>query len=129
MAETLSTISIISFIAAGVFAVTAIALWFIFKIPTVAGDLSGKNARKSVERIRKSNESKLTGTKKDTRNNIYKSTNVETGLLNENKASTYQSSDTGLLKDGVEPPLERKTSSIKITMLEEKIYIHTKAEI
>ena len=55
MAETLSLISLISFLAAGVFAVLAVVLWFVFHIPTVAGELSGRTARKSIERMRKSN--------------------------------------------------------------------------
>lgn len=56
MAETLSMISLISFLAAGAFAVLAVILWFVFRIPTVAGELSGRTAKKSVERMRKNNE-------------------------------------------------------------------------
>ncbi len=48
MAETLSNISTISFIAVLVFTVLAIVQWFFFKIPTVIGDLSGRNAKKSI---------------------------------------------------------------------------------
>ncbi len=53
MAETLSMISLISFLAAGVFAILAVILWFVFRIPTVAGELSGRIAKKSIERMRK----------------------------------------------------------------------------
>ena len=56
MAETLSMISLISFLAAGAFAILAVILWFVFRIPTVAGELSGRIAKKSIERMRKSNE-------------------------------------------------------------------------
>ena len=49
-------VSVIFFIAAGVFAVLAIALWFLFKIPIVIGDLSGRTAKKSIERMRLNNE-------------------------------------------------------------------------
>lgn len=56
MAETLYIISRVSFIASAVFAVISAALFFIFAIPSVIGDLSGANARKSIERMRKSNE-------------------------------------------------------------------------
>lgn len=56
MAETLSTLSIISFAAAGVFLVLAIFLWFFMKIPSVIGYFSGKTARKSIEKMRESNE-------------------------------------------------------------------------
>ena len=52
MAETLSMLSIISFIVAGVALAVAIFLWIFFKIPRVVGDLSGRNARKSVARVR-----------------------------------------------------------------------------
>ena len=56
MAETLSMLSIISFIVAGVALAVAIFLWIFFKIPRVIGDLSGRNARKSIARVRASNE-------------------------------------------------------------------------
>ena len=51
MAETLSMLSIISFIVAGVALAVAIFLWIFFKIPRVIGDLSGRNARKSIARV------------------------------------------------------------------------------
>lgn len=56
MAETLSMISKISFVAAGICLVVAIILFIRFKIPNVIGDLSGKNARKSIEQMRLLNE-------------------------------------------------------------------------
>lgn len=56
MAETLSTLSIISFAVAGVFLVLAVFLWFFLKIPSVIGDLSGKTARKSIAKMRAVNE-------------------------------------------------------------------------
>ena len=56
MAETLSMLSIISFIVAGVALAVAIFLWIFFKIPRVIGDLSGRNARKSIARVRASYE-------------------------------------------------------------------------
>lgn len=56
MAETLSTFSIISFVAAGVFLVAAIVIFILFKIPLVIGDLTGKTAQKSIARLRAENE-------------------------------------------------------------------------
>lgn len=56
MAETLSMISKISFVAAGICLVVAIILFIRFKIPDVIGDLSGRNARKSIEQMRALNE-------------------------------------------------------------------------
>ena len=115
MAETLHTLSIISFVLAVIFVAIAIALWFVFKIPNIIGDLSGRNAKKSIARMRQNNErtgdksfkasekniarGKLTGTmeglgKADDTNNI-----EETGLLNENLAKEYDDQATGLLLD------------------------------
>ena len=56
MAGTLSTLSVVSFIAAGVALAAAVFLWFYFKIPTVIGDLSGRNAKRSIARMREANE-------------------------------------------------------------------------
>ena len=56
MAETLQTLSIISFAVAAACFVLAIFLWFFFKIPTVIGDLSGRTARKSIAQMRAANE-------------------------------------------------------------------------
>ena len=56
MAETLSTVSLIAFIVAGLSFVSAVVLFFVFGIPSVIGDLSGRTARKSIKRMRLSNE-------------------------------------------------------------------------
>ncbi len=56
MADTLSNLSIISFIVAGVFLALAIFLWFFFKIPAVFSDLTGRTARKSIANMRAANE-------------------------------------------------------------------------
>lgn len=47
MAETLSVISAISYIAASVFAAVTVVLWFVFQIHFVISDLSGRNAKKN----------------------------------------------------------------------------------
>lgn len=54
--EVLDTVSLVSFILAGISAVLAVVFWIIFKIPTVISDLSGRTARKSIERMRANNE-------------------------------------------------------------------------
>lgn len=54
-AEILSLVSLISYIAAGVFLGLAIVFWFIFKIPVVIGNLSGRTAKKSIEQMRRVN--------------------------------------------------------------------------
>lgn len=50
-AEILSLISLISYILAGVCLVLAILFWFVFKIPSVIGDLSGRTAKKAVAKM------------------------------------------------------------------------------
>lgn len=44
-------------ILAGVMLVATVVLFFVYKIPTVIGDLTGANARKAIENIRNQNES------------------------------------------------------------------------
>ena len=56
MAEILQILSIISFAIAGVLFLLAILFWFVFGIPTVIGDLSGRTARKSIAKMRALNE-------------------------------------------------------------------------
>ena len=119
MAQTLQTLSIISFAVAGVCLVLAIFFWFFFKIPTVIGDLSGRTARKSIAKMRAANEKtgaksykesktnaergKLTGTmpdsdKLDKKNEVPDDDKPETGLLADNKADGLDSEETGVLE-------------------------------
>jgi len=56
MAETLSTLSIISFVLAVIALALAIVFWFFFDIPTVIGDLTGRTARKTIAKMRAENE-------------------------------------------------------------------------
>jgi hypothetical protein len=56
VSQTLSTLSIVAFVIAGVALVLGIFLFIYFKIPGVISDLSGKNAKKSIARLRESNE-------------------------------------------------------------------------
>lgn len=115
MAETLSMISIIAFAAAGICLMMAVIFFIRFKIPSVIGDLSGRNARRSIEQMRKFNEKsgnksykpsktnagrgKITETmrKAEKRNHLQDDDHPETGLLAENiiKFPTY--SETELL--------------------------------
>ena len=126
MAETLSTLSIISFAVAGICLVLAIVLFIYFKIPAVIGDLSGRNAKKSIARMRSSNEKsgnksyrasetnaargKLTSSmpklgekakvKEQTPESVSKDQMPETGLLADNKADLNEKST--VLLDGTE---------------------------
>jgi Sec-independent protein translocase protein TatA len=56
MAELLQKVSIISFLIAIVFILVAIILFFALKIPRIIGDLTGRNAKKSIEKMRMNNE-------------------------------------------------------------------------
>lgn len=114
MAETLSTLSIISFVLAVIALAIAIVLWFFFDIPMVIGDLTGRTARKSIAKMRAENEksgvkiSKESGinAERKKRTKIMSGIKVKsedeedrpaTGLLIENKAETIQNEETALL--------------------------------
>lgn len=56
MAETLQSISVAAFVLAVGFLIIAVFLWFHFKIPMVYNDLTGRTAKKSIEKFRKTNE-------------------------------------------------------------------------
>lgn len=73
--ELLQTLSIAAYIAAGVFLLTAIALFFLLDVPKLYGDVSGRTAKKAIEAIRQQNES--------TGNKAYKpsAVNAERGKL------------------------------------------------
>ena len=75
MAQTLQTLSVISFVIAGACLVLAVFFWLFFKIPTVIGDLSGRTAKKSIAKMRAANEK--TGTKSYKESRI----NAERGKL------------------------------------------------
>lgn len=54
--ELLQIIALISYILAFCMLITAIALFFVLKIPAVVGNLTGATARKAIESIRLQNE-------------------------------------------------------------------------
>lgn len=121
MADTLSIISLVSFIIAGVCLVLAVFFWFNFRIPRVIGDLTGRTARKSIAKMWASNEEsgnksyrpsatnvsrgKLTDTMPDSSKLKSQETDAiseeigtgETGVLAENRASTNTLGDSTVL--------------------------------
>lgn len=118
MAETLSMISIIAFVLAGICLVATIILFIYFKIPSIIGDLSGKTARKSIEQMRQNNEKtgnksykpskvnekrgKLTDSIRETLKMVQKpkkeeEERPETGLLDENKIESIRNDETTAL--------------------------------
>lgn len=56
LAQALKIVSIVTFCLAGIALVFGIVCFIIFKIPKVIGDLSGRNAKKSIEQMRSENE-------------------------------------------------------------------------
>lgn len=53
--EMLNTLSLVAFIAAGVMFLISVALFFLLDIPKVVGEVSGKTAKKSIQRIQQHN--------------------------------------------------------------------------
>ena len=120
MAQTLQTLSVISFVIAGACLVLAVFFWLFFKIPTVIGDLSGRTAKKSIAKMRAANEKTGTKSYKESRINAERGKltgtipnsgkpnksqrtphdgKPETGLLTENKADGFESEATGMLDE------------------------------
>lgn len=108
MAEILERVSMVSYILAAIFFVISVFLWFHFKILGVIGDLSGRTAKKSITRMRETNEKSGSRFYKAKSNfdkePVYhikeekdiKESNAETRLLFENKENNV-SAPTGLL--------------------------------
>jgi len=149
-----SAISIISFVAAFLFLTLAIILWFVFKIPDVISDLSGKKAQKSIAQLRKQNDSKQTTASKIKTNEAKQTSKTkirktkdtyETGLLVENQIGNTDVEETQLLIDEEQTkPLsseveQNRTLKIVVTseetknswfvMIEDIVFIHTQEEI
>ncbi len=61
--ELLQLLSVIAFISAGVVFLVAVALFFLLNIPKITGDLSGRTARKAIEKKKKNS---LEGISNDT---------------------------------------------------------------
>ena len=99
MADTLSLLSVVAFTIAGISLAAAVFFWFFFKISSVIGDLSGKNAKRSIETMRETNEK--------AGNKIYRGSSGEmhgkpeagagTGILTENRTEGEETERTELL--------------------------------
>ena len=55
--ELIQTLSLIAYIFAGVLFLLAVALFFLLDVPKLYNDISGRTARKAIEKIRQQNES------------------------------------------------------------------------
>lgn len=151
MAETLALISLISFLAAGGFGILTVILWFVFRIPTVQGELSGRIAQKSIERMRKSNAEAakpawgLGMAQGDYQMPPARTEQAEKGRSGREKAKTGLQAQgpaeadhcrkTELLtgEEGTEAavkgPPGRRGPAVKIVLIEETLFIHTKEVI
>lgn len=135
MADTLQTLSIISFAVAGVCLVLTLFFLFFFKIPTVIGDLSGRTAKKSIAKMRAANEKsgvksfkgsktnaergKLTGTipdsnKLEKKNERTEDERPETGLLSDNQADKLEYEATGILADNKTDILDMEATGLLV---------------
>ena len=54
--ESMQTMSLVFYLMAGVMFISAIALFFLLKVPSLFGDITGSTARKAIETIRMQNE-------------------------------------------------------------------------
>lgn len=61
--ELLQSLSLISYIFAGIFLLLSIITFFAFGIPKLIGEISGSSARKAIEEIKKQNEEGYVGRK------------------------------------------------------------------
>lgn len=145
--EILSTISLVSFVLAGVSFLLAVFFWIRFNIPAVIGDLSGRTARKSIEKMRANNEKTGNKSYKPSKTNLGRGkltdtmpqsekltdklklkfavseTQPETGILDENRMDVYDSEQTGVLMENEATSLLQddgmETDLLQTEMLEE----------
>lgn len=151
MAETLSNLSLVCYIAAAILLVVGIVLFVILRIPKTFSDYTGRSARKKIMKLRDNNEK--TGNKsyrpsqvnkergKITENIPSKPSKKKkedmpgTGIIAENKAHRYEAEATGLLDESTaelnEPELAQppRPSKIKLKLINEVVFIHTQEVI
>ena len=138
-ADVLIRISTIAFALAILCAILAVVLFFYYKIPSVVNDLSGKNARRSIEELRKMNREsgnkfyspkKKMECKKGTESIDTKGLNetesidgTGTGILEENKMSAQTEGESTTLLEESTTLLEEST-----TLLDESTTLLTDDE-
>lgn len=84
-AELYQNISIVAFVLAAIFFIVAVILFFVFDIPAVLGELSGKTAAKQVAEIRAANKNVVA--KRRTVSASTATTQKATGKLTQNKTN------------------------------------------
>lgn len=107
--------AIACFVISGICLILAAVFFFLFRIPDVIGDLSGKNAQRSIAQLRAINEKsgskayrtsetnekrgKLTGTMEDS--GKLKKKNKKSGELKKKSSTDEDRPETGLLESNV----------------------------
>lgn len=151
MAETLSNLSLVCYIAAAILLVVGVVLFVILRIPKTFSDYTGRSARKKIMKLRDNNEK--TGNKSYRPSQVNKergkiTENIPpkpskkkkddmpgTGIIAENKAHRYEAEATGLLEESTaelnEPELAQppRPSNIKLKLINEVVFIHTQEVI
>lgn len=130
MENILDKISLISYILSVVIFLSAIILGVVFRIPYVIGELTGRNAKKTIEAIRKSNENKL-------RNRKNKKASVHRSDVGEYSSAVMSSESTKVLEnENVTMPLNQDMATgyfaekeIRLEIVDEIICIDTNETI
>ncbi len=155
MAEVMHSLSIVLFVLSGVFVALTIILFKVFNVPNLIGDLSGRNARKSIALMRKENEKKLERKKKSVtpvnsykqetsgrRLNVLNDSGHGTGVLSDNSVQIHSNMETVLLEAGNTEsmiaesgetmplsngaiPAIKPVPRVSVSLLEEELLIHT----
>lgn len=98
--ELLQTLSLISFIVAGVALLVAIALFFLLDIRKVVGNLSGATARKAIRNIRLQNENAADNDYSAATDRITRSGRIERQAANETTILMPATAETTILNAG-----------------------------
>lgn len=140
MADLLWKISIISYTLSVLMFLLTIGFWFWFRIPFIIGELSGRNAQKSIEAIKRNNELKA---KKQTKKKKHEGIKAAVEPVAENKNSLaacpekpvmFVGAETEVLEEeNVTAPLLEEDSEapayagkgVQLEMIEEIIVVDT----
>lgn len=149
IAQILSTASVICYVVAAISGILAVVFWFRFNIRKVIGELSGRTAKKSIEKMRQANE--MAGKKREATTSSHNAKREmlaepreeelaapeeleETDLLVPAAASSASDATTALLNDdgattlldqSIQTTAPQRPAGKKLTILDEVMLIHT----
>jgi len=137
MANTFFKISNISFVLMLVFCLLAVFFLFRFRILDIIGDLSGRTAKKTIERMREENKKMGNKLYRPSNINAYRGKTTEpitenenTVLLentaNENVTQLLDLDGTAFLRGNTMELLTRENKDVILTMIEEVVQTDTK---